>query len=235
MEARPFEAKANRTGGISALLAFAGAILSGPVALAVLAATSPQPAWRGVDAFVAAYRPLQALPFFLGFFLVGGFLSLLATLHVVAREEHKARTAIALVFTAAFAALVFSNYVLQTTLVPALVADYTEGNASLLAAVTMSNPKSLGWALEMWGYGLLGVATWLAAPVFDGSRLERAAAWAFVANGPASIVSALWTAFAPGWELTAVGLVSFGVWNLLVVLMTALAFCVFRQRGLRAR
>jgi hypothetical protein len=128
--------------------------------------------------------------------------------------------------------MIITNYLLQTTFVPALVRDETGTNDPLLAAITMSNPSSLGWALEMWGYGVFGVATWLVAPVFHGPGLGRAARWAFAANAPASIVPALWTAFDPGWELSPVGLISFAVWNLLVLVMAVLAFVWFRrQRG----
>jgi hypothetical protein len=162
---------------------------------------------------------------------VSGFIVLIASLHAVARNEQQALTGAALVFTAAFGALVFLNYVLQTTFVPSLVSGYSEANRPLVSAFTMSNPKSLGWGLEMWGYGLLGVATWLVAPVFQGSRLERATYWAFAANGPASIVPAFLTARDPGWVLTVPGLVSFATWNLLVVVMTILALLVFRRRA----
>ena len=139
-------------------------------------------------------------------------------------------TGTALAFVAAFGALVFLNYVIQTTFVPSLVHD-PEANGPLLSALTMSNPSSLGWGLEMWGYGLLGVATWLVAPVFQGSRLERATYFAFVANGPLSIVPAFLTALRPRWVLTASGLLSFALWNLLVVVMSVLSLLVFRKRA----
>jgi hypothetical protein len=219
-----------RAGSHAAVCALFGAVLSGPVAMVVVNATHPQPTWQGPATFARSYHPIQTLPFFLGFFLVSGFVALVASLHAVAREEHRARTGTALAFVSAFAALVFSNYVIQTTFVPTLARHYAEANGPILAALTMANPASLGWGLEMWGYGLLGLATWLAAPVFRGSPLERATSWTFVANGPASIAPALLTAFHPGWVLTVPGLVSFAVWNLLVVAMGAMTFLVFRRR-----
>ncbi|HEX6275562.1 MAG TPA: hypothetical protein VFZ53_21120 [Polyangiaceae bacterium] len=229
-ERRPDDAGACRTGAHGAACTLLGALLSGPVAMLAVQTTHPQPPWQGPEVFVRNHHPVQALPFFLGFFLVSGFVVLIASLHALAREEHRALTGAALALAAAFAALVFLNYTIQTTFVPALVSDYTAGNDPLLSALTLSNPKSLGWALEMWGYALLGMATWLVSPVFRESRLERAAAWAFIANGPASIVAAVWTAFEPGWELTGPGLISFALWNLLVVAMAVLAFRAFRRR-----
>jgi hypothetical protein len=217
-----------RLGSVGAVCALAGAILSGPVAMLVVELSYPQPPWRGPRAFVENYHPVQALPYFLGFFLVGGFVLLIAALHSEASVEQRARSGAALALAAAFAALIALNYILQTTFVPVLVSEPASG--PILAGVTMSNPRSLGWALEMWGYGVLGVATWLVAPVFEGQGVARAARFAFIANGPASIVPAVWTAFEPGWELGAVGLVSFVVWNLLVVAMTVLALIWFRRR-----
>ena len=210
-----------------------GAVLSGPVGLLAVGATHPQPAWQGPELFARSYHPVQTLPFFLGFVLVGGFVALVAGLHAAAPPGTKGRSSAALVFTAAFAALVFLNYVLQTTFVPALARHYSPAEGPLLAALTMANPRSLAWGLEMWGYGLLGVATWLVAPVFGGSRLERAAAWALVASGPASIAPAFLTALVPGWVLSGPGLVGFALWNVLVVVLALLALLALRERQRR--
>lgn len=75
----------------------------------------------------------------------------------------------------------------------------------------------------MWGWGLFGVASWLVAPVLRDSRLGRAASFALVANGPVSIAGALLTVLAPGWVMTAPGMVAFVLWNVLVFVMAALA------------
>ena len=130
----------------------------------------------------------------------------------------------------AFSALIFLNYVIQTTFVPVLARSGTPADLDLLAMLTMSNPRSLGWGLEMWGYALLGIATWLSAAVFRGSPVERAAKWSFVANGPVSLAGGLWTALDPGWELTVAGGIAFGLWNLLVVVMAVLSLLAFRRR-----
>jgi hypothetical protein len=120
--------------------------------------------------------------------------------------------------------------VIQVTFVPLLVRPFTGEQGALLAALTMSNPTSLAWGLEMWGYGLLGVATWLCAGVLRSeSRASRAAAACFAANGPISIAGAFATAWSRGWLLEPVGLVAFGLWNLLVVVMCALALASLRQ------
>jgi hypothetical protein len=188
--------------------------------------THPQPAWRDAATVAENQHWVQTVPYFLGLFLIGGFAVLLSCLHALAPAEGKGRTGASLVFCGIAGALVFENYVLQTTFVPHLVRTYDPANAALVGAFSMVNPASLAWGLEMWGYGFVGVATWLAARSFAGGRLERATAWTFVLNGWASIAGALWTAVAPGWVLTSPGLVAFALWNLLVVVMILLALRV---------
>jgi hypothetical protein len=220
-----------RTAVTAAGVMLAGILLSGPVSLS-LVALHPQPPWTGAEEAVRAYHPVQTVPYLTGFLLVGGALALIACLHAIASPELRARTAAALGFAAAFAALIFLNYVIQTTFVPALIGDYTPDKGPLVAAFSLANPRSLGWALEMWGYAVLGVATWLVAPVFarDG-RLGRVTAALFVANGPVSIVGALLTAGRPGWVMTPAGFVGFASWNLLFATMAAMAIVVLRRRA----
>jgi hypothetical protein len=158
----------------------------------------------------------------------------MSSIHAAGRDELRARTSAALVVSAVFASVIFFNYVVQTTYLPVLAKEYEESNAGMIAALSMANPKSLAWGIEMWGWGFLGAATWLVAPVFRGGRLERATNLAFIANGPLSIFGALWTAVRPGWVLTPAGLVAFALWNLLLAAMAVLALAVFRSR-LRGR
>lgn len=207
-----------------AICALVGAVTSGPLGLWLVQTTHPQPPWRDAATFVAAYHWVQLVPFIFGFMLVAGFVLLIAGLHSVAPLALRARTSASLAFAAAFAAMIFVNYAIQTTFIPALVGTWSTEPSGLLEALTMSNPRSLGWAIEMWGYAVLGVATWLAAPVFRGSLPSRWTARLFVLNGLVSIATAALTAIAPGWVMTESGLWAFGVWNLLIVILTLFAF-----------
>lgn len=213
------------------LCVLVGALLSGPGAMLLVALTHPQPAWRDAQLFAAEFHQIQALPYFLGLILVFGFVALISSLNAMAQAPLKAQAGCALVLCGVGAALIFHNYVLQTTFLPTLARNYVPANAALIGALTMANPSSLAWGLEMWGYGFIGVATWLVAPVFAGSRLARGCAWAFRANGWMSVAGALWTAFSPGWVMTAPGLVAFSVWNALVVAMVSLAFFALRREA----
>lgn len=208
-----------------------GIVLSGPLALLVVNATHPQPAWRDAEVFARSYHPIQLLPFAGGLVLIAGLISLLTSVRMMAGDELKLRSAMAQVFVSVFAAFIFFNYVVQATYVPGLVRDLDGQRAGAIATLSMANPTSLAWAIEMWGYAFLGIATWLVAPVFHRGPLERATAWTFVANGPVSLAGGVWTAVSPGWVVTPAGYVAFSLWNVLLAVLAALALIAFRRRA----
>jgi hypothetical protein len=227
------ESRASRIGVHAAAWTLAGIVLSGPMGLWVVEATHPQPVWTHAAVFAESFHPVQMFPYLGGLLLIAGLVLLLAATHAAARAEEKVRTSAAMVFTAVYASLISINYIVQTTFLPALARRYEDAHAPIVEALTMVNPTSLAWGIEMWGYAFLGVATWLVAPVFRGSRLERAAAVAFAANGPLSVAGALWTVARPGWVMTPAGYVAFGLWNVLLAAMAVLALISFRGRASR--
>jgi hypothetical protein len=155
---------------------------------------------------------------------------LVASLHALAPPPRRAASGAALVFAAVFATLIFFNYLAQTTFLPSLARSYQPSDAPMVAAFSMVNPTSLSWAIEMWGYGFLGVATWLVAPVLRRGPIERGASIAMAVNAPLSVVPAIATAAAPGWVLTPIGFVSFAVWNVVVAVMAVFALVAFNRR-----
>jgi hypothetical protein len=187
-----------------------------------------QPPWESATVFVQHYHVIQSLPFYFGFFLVGGSLMLLVALYQLAASPHSPLAG--LVFGITGSTIVCINYVIQTTYIPALVSGYTPDQAVILQALSMGNPTSLAWALEMWGYGGIGLGTWLAATFFGATRLERFAKVLFILNGILSLIGAVWTALDLGWVLTPPGYIGFGVWNLLYLVLAIVSIRVFLQR-----
>jgi hypothetical protein len=196
----------------SAALVMAGAVLSGPVAMLVVSLFAPQPAWTSVSVFAENYHPLQVLPYALGYLLLGGFVLFSAACHALATPLMHTRMAAALVFTGIYAALVFTNYTIQLGFIPRMLNDRPD----YVAALTMANPASFAWFLEMFGYAALGVATWLQAGAFRGSRRADLIRYLLIANGVVSIVGAACTALYDSWVFSSAGLVSFAGWNLLI-------------------
>jgi len=132
----------------SAALVLVGTVLSGPVAMLVVARVSPQPAWTGVSAFADNYHPVQALPYVLGYILLAGFVLFSASCHALAAARLRPRTSAALVFTGIYAALVYTNYTIQLGFIPRVLND----RPAYISALTMANPASFAWFLEMFGY-----------------------------------------------------------------------------------
>ena len=221
---------AEKSVATAAWLVLVGTLASGPVGISVVAVTHPQPVWQDAETFVTAYHSVQNLPYYFGFVLVGGFMGLVMSLRLVAPDRLSGRMASVSAFAGAFGAMVLTNYAIQTTFIPSLLSGADPNDLPLVGAMTMANPRSFGWALEMWGYAVLGTATWLVAPAFAGSALERAVGWMFVVNGPVSVAGGLATALRPGWVLTTPGLLAFALWNLLVVAMAVGAIVAMRLR-----
>jgi hypothetical protein len=135
----------------------------------------------------------------------------------------------ALAAVTVFATLVGLNYVMQLGFIPALVEAHDPANAPLIAGFSMAHSGSLAWALEMWGYACLGTATWLVGPYFAGDGRQAVARWAFIANGPVSIMGALGSIIRPGWELTILGVTGFALWNVLALVVAISALLCFVQ------
>jgi len=220
-----------RVGAFGAACTLVGILLSGPLALLAINATHPQPPWAGAEVFALNYHPIQALPYLGGLALVAGLVLLVTSSHVLARPEQKAFTTAAVVLAAVFASFIFLNYTVQTTFLPTLARYHDARNAAIISMLSLVNPTSLAWVVEMWGYAFVGVATWLVAPVFAGSRLEWFTRYTFVANGVLSVIGGLATTARPGWVLTVPGLAAFALWNVLLCAMAILALLTFRRRG----
>lgn len=222
--------RALRLGRDGATALLAGALLSGIISQTLIAGLHPSPPWQGARDFAAHYRAVEALPYFYGIALVAGSVMVIVACHRIASAAEKHRTTIALVLMAAFVSLVGFNYIAQITFVPELARHYDPGNDAILAALSMGNPRSLGWALELWGYGLFGLASWLVAPLFNRDRLERVAGRLLVLNGVLGVAGALFAAVNIGWVITTAGLVSYVAWNIVIVAAAFALVWVFHRR-----
>ncbi len=223
----------HRTGILAALIMITGTLLSGPLGLLLVAAVHPQPPWQDAQTLAANYHPIQAFPFFAGFLLVLGSALLIATLYQLADEDDKPAALLAVMCTAAFVGLIFFNYICQTTFLPALLANYQPQYEAIVATLAFTNPYSLCWGIEMWGYALLGLATWLTAGVFSGSRTENATAGLQIANGILSIAGGFITAVNLGWVMTPAGFANYVLWNVLMVAWGGFVIASLLQRERR--
>lgn len=198
---------------VSAIITIAGIILSGPIGI-LITQIKPQPSWQGEYIFVANYNYVQTLPYFFGFILLFGFTLFISTsFRLASSGQQKVFRIAANIFTSAYVVMVGLNYALQIALVPAL----TFKQPSWAAFLTMANPSSLGWILEMFGYGFLGAATILIAPVFRKGTRMKLIRYLLTANGVISILGAAATTLGTTWLMEWPGIVSVVVWNLLIL------------------
>ena len=223
-------AAALRIGIFGAALSSFGILLSGPVGLIVVSAVHPPGSWEGAAIFAGRYHPIQTFPYFCGFALVAGYVALIAALHRIADERAQTRTLISVVCTAAFATLIFFNYICQTTFIPALASHYRPEYDAMIGTFSFANPRSLSWSIEMWGYALFGAATWLASPVFGRNGVERATKYLMIANGFISIASGIASSIDLGVVMTLPGFVGYLVWNGLMFAASICAWVSFAKR-----
>ena len=193
-----------------------GIIFSGLVFPVLSMLYTPQPKWQDAALFVRSFHPLQTATFFCGYFLVIGSLLTFIALYVTAKAEKKIWAFSALLINVVFTAVVFLNYIIQTTYIPYLAMNNPTETASILPALTMANPGSLAWALEMYGWGGIGLSFIFMSFIFNRETSARTLRVLFLFNGIASCCTAVMTSINMKWLFSPSGLIALLIWNLLV-------------------
>lgn len=193
-----------------------GIVFSGLVFPLLSLIFTPQPLWRDAALFVESFHPLQTATFFCGYFLVIGSLLTFIVLYKTAPERLKIWALSGLVINMVFTAVVFLNYIIQTTYIPYLANNNPPETATILPVFTMANPGSFAWALEMYGWGGIGLSFIFMAYIFDNGKLARILKILFLANGISSVTTALMTSVNMNWLFSPAGLTALVVWNALV-------------------
>lgn len=176
----------------------------------------PQPAWVDAELFANSFHPLQTATFFCGYFLVIGSLLTFIALYSLSPENKKLWAFAGLIINVVFTAIVFINYIIQTTYIPYLATNFPAGVEIILPVFTMANPGSFAWALEMYGWGGIGLSFIFMMAIFGTNKIDRTLKILFAANAICSVGGAIMTSIDMNWLFTTAGLVSLVVWNTLV-------------------
>lgn len=209
----------SRFGRVAVFLNIFGIIFSGLVFPVLTMIFKPQPPWQNSALFVESFHPLQTATFFCGYFLVIGSLLTFIVLYKIASESRKLWALSGLVINVVFTAVIFLNYIIQTTYIPYLANNNPPETATVLPVFTMANPGSFAWALEMYGWGGIGLSFIFMAFIFENIKLERTLKILFLANGICSVASALMTSINMNWLFSPAGFASLIIWNSLVLVI----------------
>lgn len=220
----------NKLIALGSVVALAGFLLSGPLAFLFVQLIKPQPAWTSASVFAANYSRVQNLPYFFGFVLVAGLL-ILAVAHYLDTANNnltRSQLLLSLSCTLIFSVFISFNYICQTIFVHHLALHYKPEYNDAIATFSMANPMSLCWALEMWGYAVLGIATWLMAAYYreknTGIRIL------LIANGMVSLGSVVLMMVDNQWLMTSSGLVAYVIWNILMIVLLGLIYRHAKQQ-----
>ena len=215
-------------GRMAVYLNIFGIIFSGLVFPVLSTLLHPQPRWQNPELFIQSFHPLQTATFFCGYFLVIGSLLTFVALYFTSNQSKKIWALSALAINVVFTAVVFLNYIIQTTYVPYLAANNPPETAAVLAVFSMANPGSFAWALEMYGWGGIGLSFIFMAFIFENSKTERTLKILFLANGICSVASALMTSIDMNWLFSPAGFAALIIWNLLVLVIDIFLLQYFR-------
>lgn len=195
-----------------------GIVFSGLIFPLISTIFFPQPQWVSSELFINSYHPVQTLTFFCGYFLVIGSLLTFIALYLLSMEK-KIYALSGLIINVVFTAIIFLNYIIQTTYVPYLAANNPPETQYVLATFSMANAGSFAWALEMYGWGGIGLSFIFMAMAFGKSRQENILKILFIINGTSSCITAIITSINMNWIFTGAGFASLIIWNLLVLII----------------
>jgi len=217
----PDHDKSNNLISIGAMVALVGFVLSGPASFIIIRVVRPQPAWVSPSVFVENYHIIQDIPYYFGFLLIGGMLMVSAGHYLSETGKSdpikRFHLLFALGWTIVFCTLISFNYICQISFVRNLALNYNPDHDVAIATFSMANPLSFCWANEFWGYGFLGIATWLTAGYYENrNNLIRIL---MIANGIVSLGSAISTIINMRWVMTTPGIIAYFLWNILMIFM----------------
>jgi hypothetical protein len=206
-----------------------GILFSGLVFPVLATVCCPQPIWCDAETFIQSFHWLQTATFFCGYFLVTGSLLTFVTLFFLAEKEKKIIALAGLLINTIFTAIVVLNYIIQTTFVPYLATNNPPETGNILAMFSMANPGSLAWALEMYGWGGIGLSFLFMAFIFREQKPERILRTLFLANGSTSVAAAVLTSIDMNWIFSPVGFAALIIWNLLVLVIDIFLLKYFKR------
>lgn len=214
---------------LGGILIIIGIILSGPPIVFLTEYFHPQPKWVDVDTFITNFHLLQTLPYWFGFILLIGNVLFIVSVSKLASIRDKIHSTLSIVCVGIYGSLVSINYAIQIAFVPVMVSDSNQ----ILEIVSMVNPKSICWIIEMFAYAILGIAYWLVSIAFQGKGILSIIKYLMIFNGIASVLGVLIPIFDPSLLLESESIIGYVLWNVLIVLIMSLIIIAFRRKNIK--
>ncbi len=139
----------------------------------------PMTSITSIEAYASSFSSMQMFPFVPSLILPTIFVTMMFSIHYYAPEEKKALSQLGFSFALICAAILSIHYYIQLTVVQQSLLNNELSGIWQLAA---PNPHSFFWTFAALGYGFMGIAVLLVAPIFK-EKSERAIKWLFAANG----------------------------------------------------
>jgi len=219
--------KEYRLGITAGIMIIIGVMFSGPLTFLAVSLIKPQPGWISSQVYVEHYHPIQSVTFYFGFLLIIGSVLMIGYIH---SKQDDLMSLLALVFTSISCAIIGLNYSTEATIIPAMMRNYSPELDPIIQLFSVTNPSSIFWSIEMWGYGFLGLGTYFAKDFFSENGIELWARRLFILNGILSVIGAVYTGIHVEWVLSTAGLVSYALWNVLYFAIAILFTMVLIRR-----
>lgn len=212
----------------SSLVVVAGLIMSGLIGNLIIVLIAPQQLnWQSIDYYAASFHSVQTLPQAAGIIIVLGFIGVMVSIHFYTLPDKKILGQLGIIFATIYATIVSVNYIIILSVVKT---NIQSGNLDGLTLHIVGNPYSISWAREMLGYGFMGLSTLVTAPIFQGNRLKNWIRWLFIWNGITGIFGVIGIGIAdPGWVLAPIGLASWLIWTVVIIIPFVLLCILFKQ------
>lgn len=193
------------------------------IAFTILAFVFPVAEWQGIEAYKASFQFNQMYNHIPVLLLTPVMVILMTCIHFFAPNNKKFFGMLGLAFSIVYAVIISINYYIQLFVVRL---NLINGDLNGLSLWALPNLHSIFFAFESLGYCFLGLATFFAAVVFTGGKLENWIKVLFITNGVFGISGAIISLF----DKPLIIFAALGLWCIVFPLSTILLANLFHRR-----
>ncbi len=142
--------------------------------------------WTNINEYANSFQVVGFLAWVIPCFLLAlTFMIFMVSIYSYASQDRKSFGLLGVAFAVTYSAVLGAHYYLQTVVIPQILVAGRTNSAALdgISLLVLGSPNSIFGGLEAFGYGIMGLSLFFAAPVFSGSgRWNKIIKWLFLAN-----------------------------------------------------